>query len=250
MAEVQEELVDLSIVIPDAIEPVVGWKGMNLLQDGRLMSPTYTAAWEAGKPFEAECSGIHGIWEWKPYPSISATGTPEHQVGENWLSLKPQIILPPGMEWRLDFIATDHEVAGAGCTCGVYIAGKGEASAYGNILIEVAGWGTTTSHGRGWRTQFAYPKKIHVRNERQKKLIIDYGVPVEVMPKDEARGSSEAAMYRFFLILAAILLVGGTFETAIWSAFPSSLTLGFSLGMWIVFFSVIILLIILDQVND
>ena len=42
-------------VVPDSIEPVLGWKGWTLTGMCRLRSPSFVTAWIPGSPLKADC---------------------------------------------------------------------------------------------------------------------------------------------------------------------------------------------------
>ena len=243
-------------VIPDSIEAVVGWKGMTLLADGRLMSPSTGDAWEPNEPFKADCRGTHGTWEWaavdRSWDGVFMPDTTQ------WATPMPEIILPRGLSWKLILIPFLHDVAGNGCSCGVYIAdSQREASNYGQIMTEMAGWGTTTVHGAGWRCEFAYPKRIVVETEKQRSKIQDYGVPVVLKSELEENvllpgqaGGSYKKDAKIWLGIAAGLGVASALEAGVAFYFGGLLAQIFAISLFSLFAVCLTLAIVCDQVGD
>lgn len=183
LSESQKE--DKAIVIPDSIEPVVGWKALNLWNN-KLRSPQKGTLWPKHKPLEAKCpdgAAVTGVWKTGHIGSYQ----PEGDLFLSWTKFSwsidipdiPEGPLPREMEWQLYLERIEHDVAGSGCSCGIYITNDLQyAAAYGEILVRVAGWGTTTVHAAGYRVAYAYPQEIYVSSEHQRKLVAGYGVPV------------------------------------------------------------------------
>lgn len=133
-------------VVPDSIEPVVGWKGW-MLKNRRLSSPSFLHYWQPGKTAQARC--VH-------------TGDPDYDI-------------PPHTE------APQEK-----CTCGFYLAqNAANAFRYGYVLGEVCGWGKVIEHEDGWRTEYAYPKMFYTDIEEDVPALRAYGVPIMTLkPRD------------------------------------------------------------------
>lgn len=116
----------MRVTIPDTIEPVIGWKGLAV--DLNTM----------------ELRSIYGFYDY----------------------------LWPHRKEHTAMCKRDHEheggMPGIDCSCGFYIARSWPiAMGYtfaGGALVEVAGWGKVIEHRVGWRTRYAYPKRIILLN--------------------------------------------------------------------------------------
>lgn len=246
-----------SPVVPDSIEPVVGWKGMTLLPDGYLMSPSYNHVWQPMQPFKAVCHNDAGNWAWEACGPHDERAYIVDVESGGWEQTRPKTILPSGMEWRVVHTPWIHDIADEHCSCGVYIAGNTYTPAsYGNgVLMEVAGWGTTTVHSDGWRCAFAYPKRIIVHNAAQKKLLVDYGVPVElrqdvedvdlteVSPHDKAKQDALTILK----VGSTIVVVMASVESAIVVRYGGLFPWIAAVLVWIIFAILLAFMIIIDQ---
>jgi hypothetical protein len=126
---------------PDAIEPLVGWRYWRV-EDGKLGSLTRSLWWPAMRPFEAQCRLIdrHG-----PVPS------------------------------------TD-------CHCGIYAAHdlgtlKGLARPHLRLPLvvgKVSLWGRIIPAAKGYRAQFAYPKRLWLVWESLEPLKAPAALRVEI----------------------------------------------------------------------
>jgi hypothetical protein len=155
-------LVD-AVSVPDAVEPVVGWRawGVDAATLGRWQAPTvslcsiaFECQWPTGRPFTAECR--------KP-------------VGKCLRS------------------------PASNCRCGIYAVHSPtqvfQVVGYRGPLVlgHVALWGCVVVGRRGWRAQYAYPRRLFVVDERGRDLgwviggLEAYGVPVCRMTRGELR---------------------------------------------------------------
>jgi hypothetical protein len=166
------------IRIPDAIEPIVGWRYWRLGHDGRLRSLTGGQhVWVPGQAIEAGCRFA------------------DADSRDRRLQLVPGYGVGP------------HASPGAGCTCGLY-ASRDLHRLRGQILFglrrmvvgEVSLWGTVIPGQHGYRAQYAYPKRLCVFErvaDADPALLLalaDYGVPVEVIPQRRASFRPLAAL--------------------------------------------------------
>lgn len=134
-------------VVPDAIEPVVGWKSWVLSRNGYLISPNFPYWWEPNAAAQAKCD----------HPGDEKYDIPPHTAAPN-----------------------------EKCNCGFYIARDAvTAFAYGYILGEIYGWGKVIQHELGWRVEYAYPKIFYVDIEPYKSFLREFDVPIMVMPPSE-----------------------------------------------------------------
>lgn len=193
------------MIVPDSIEPYIGYKALNIDDNGILHSPSYRVEWPVGKRLEANCPNPFLCWTPVPVP---VTGIAEPLAdGDEFVELldlaacyppppygEPPIDLPHGWAWSsVPFV---HVPADEWCSCGVY-AVKEKEEAFGylgprGIIVQVALWGQVTIGSYGARGQYAYPVKIwaprghfgiaHEVGER-------YGVPVQPQTFETGRGS-------------------------------------------------------------
>lgn len=185
---------DLDVVVPDAIDPVVGWKAvavgppstafaaafasvMGLAQmDQRaltLRSPAYAVTWPPGEPLESVClsadryslAWVKTETEFDADLSHSLYSNLDMQSTKHLNEVGPY----PGYGWKLaqHIPVPDHGSPANECSCGIHIAAtKSMALDYTGsgwvveALVEVYGWGRTIKGTRGWRCQYVYPKKI------------------------------------------------------------------------------------------
>ena len=165
-----------SIVVPDSIEPVIGWKNLFYKEGGLLYSPTYKMLWRPKGRAYATCQRADGRRSatWPP----SGRSLP-HSVG----------------------VPDKH------CTCGIYMVKDmastfgylaGGASGYLNVISKVAGWGNVVPATAGYRVQYAYPQELLVlpggktRAADLKKIVAGlqktYGVPARLFTQDDLDG--------------------------------------------------------------
>lgn len=158
-----------SFAVPDAIEPVVGWRYWRVdKREGLLHSLSGAGGylWRAKSPFEARC------------PVFKRTG----------------------VDGRYRFVSgmrtEKHEAPGEACRCGIYAARDlmhlrrqmltGLAL---NVVGEVSLWGKLIPGSKGYRAEFAYPRNLFVIQrtaEWDQSVLVDalsvYGVPVATIP--------------------------------------------------------------------
>jgi len=155
--------------IPDAIEPVIGWRYWRVDKKERLLHSLSGAKgylWQPHTRFEATC------------PVIKRTGI---DVRYRFIS---------GMRVEM------HDSPGEMCRCGIYAARNlthlrrqiltGLAL---NVVGEVSLWGKLIPGSKGYRAQYAYPRRLFViqrtadwdQSEAAEALSV-YGVPVESIP--------------------------------------------------------------------
>lgn len=194
------------LVIPDSIEPFIGYKALVIRPDMLLSSPSYETIWPVGKRLEAKCAKPVTIrWIKKEgtdpafLPSLRTRGSAHHHgrqargdvvLWTNTTSLisdlhfPPMEELPEGYHWSWEEV--EHTVAEAGCSCGIYVVQdlKNTFSYMQRnaVVCEIALWGQTTVANRGARGQYAYPQKMYVPEhlERMASAVAElYQIPVE-----------------------------------------------------------------------
>jgi hypothetical protein len=154
-----------SVAAPDFIEPIVGWRYWRLDRErARLASLTGRAeVWPVGRAFEAVCRHAKRDARDVRYQFVGGYKRSRHGSPEE------------------------------GCTCGIYAARDlntlRSKMLFGLGLMvvgEVSLWGKIIAGTRGFRAQFAYPRRLYVvqrtvdwdQSNTIRALGI-YGVPVE-----------------------------------------------------------------------
>jgi hypothetical protein len=156
--------------IPDAIEPLVGWRYWRMDGSGRLLASLGGSGrgWKPGVPKRASCASQRDPNDFRF----------EHVSG---------------------ILTAPHDSPTERCRCGIYAArslddlrsqmllGLGIA-----VVGEVLLWGKVIPGSRGYRGQFAYPKHLYImmRGLRKERRMIDalaaYGTPVDTIRYEQA----------------------------------------------------------------
>jgi hypothetical protein len=154
--------------VPDAIEPLVGWRYWRVDKKENLLhslSGSKGFLWWPNQRFEARCPVIKRSGIDRRYRYIS------------------------GMRVEM------HDAPGEGCRCGIYAARdlshlrrqilSGLAI---NVVGEVSLWGKLIPGSKGYRAQYAYPRRLYVIQRTadwDQSAVADalsiYGVPVETI---------------------------------------------------------------------
>lgn len=160
-------------VAPDFAAPIVGWRTWLVVREAdalRLASVVKPTLWEPRRELVGECLRDHrSLWLFRRR-TRSGHGAPHF--------------------W---------------CSCGIYaskdtkLAGRyvftrefERRHVVGRVIGLVSLWGRVLACARGWRAEFAYPRRIYVpmeaeevsASERIEELALslgDYGVPVEIV---------------------------------------------------------------------
>lgn len=203
----------MSMVIPDAIEPVVGWRCFEI-NDGLLISPQQRMPWPPARAARATCGNARWHQEW-------VEATPEElilmeaearvdgfkaETGQYVRYLMPDgaieqrgVYMPWGMrgsapavphypaegkEWVLRMSVRGHPAPDEGCHCGIHLARNlGTALPYApgdrsrGAFGLVKGWGKVIPASGGFRVEFAYPDRLYLYAEPHEDLYA-YGVPL------------------------------------------------------------------------
>jgi hypothetical protein len=159
-----------SFGVPDAVEPVVGWRYWRVGSHGHLTSiGPGKQEWMPGRAFAAHCR--HERLD------------PDD---ERWR-------LVDGSWWR------PHKSPDESCPCGIYAA-RDLRSLRSRVLFgmrfcvvgEVSLWGKVIPGSRGFRAEFAYPKRLFVirgaigNEQRTIGALKAYRVPVETIAYNRA----------------------------------------------------------------
>lgn len=193
------------MILPDSIEPYIGYKALNISKNGILHSPSYQVAWPVGQRLEANCPSPYIHWTPVPAP---VTGIPEPLAdGDEFVELldtaacyppppygEPPIELPWGWAWAT--MPLVHVPADEWCSCGIY-AVKEKQAAFGylgprGLIVQVALWGQVTIGAHGARGQYAYPVKMWAPKEHfgiAHEVAERYGIPVEPQTFETGRGT-------------------------------------------------------------
>lgn len=205
----------MSMVIPDAIEPVVGWRCFDIV-DGLLVSPQQRMPWPPKVAAKASCGNSRWSCEWMQ-------ATPEQRVGfereaseegyEAATGHYVKFLMPggaieevpvympwgmvttrippikhypdPGKEWVLVVVQRGHPSPSEGCSCGIHLATElsnalGYRGQTANAAVGwVKGWGKVIPASRGFRVEFAYPAKLYLFDPPEGRLDLShYEVPL------------------------------------------------------------------------
>jgi len=187
----------MSVVIPDSIEPYIGYKALRIGKDGMLSSPQQSEfRWPVGHRAEAVCKGKGG----KHYDWVQVPGDPDRPiilhgtelstittttlVNPQLNSFPPNLPLKEGHTW--EFRLSDPRAGHQNCSCGIYVVETEEqVSRYLDldcVLCKIAVWGQVTVANRGARGEFAYPQVMYVPAHLADvaPLVADlYGIPAE-----------------------------------------------------------------------
>ena len=177
------------IVIPDSIEPRVGWKALAIDSTGQLCSPQQKTVWPVRKRLEASCSyKPRAEYHWVAVPEDKAEG----QIvlggmlviqGPLTTKLPPKTLPPPGHVWA--WVEKPHQVVSPNCRCGIYVVDDiKQAATYlgmAGVLVKVALWGRVVPGTQGARGQYAYPLEMFAPDTLTDvaQMVADlYGIPV------------------------------------------------------------------------
>lgn len=185
-------------VVPDSIEPYVGFKYLSLI-DGVLVSNCGYDRWPTRSRAVAECKA-QGQYKWQALKQATVS-TPEsvqalfHQMNPVYSYIpypsaiaKPTLELPHGYVWSYEQERFDHEPADESCSCGFYAVDEKKdcapyAAMHNGVLVEVAIWGKVVVGDTGARGQYAYPQRIIASPEMAEAATTAgeaYGIPVEI----------------------------------------------------------------------
>jgi hypothetical protein len=175
------------MTVPDGVEPIVGWRYWKVTAEGLASLNVRGSYWPPRTPYEAECRAA-------PIP----------------------------MPHSSDALPSES------CACGIYAARdletlkrlvypfSGPLFRHRHVAVgEVMLWGRVIEGRRGYRAQRAYPKSLYLvpRKEdepwiRFSEVALEgaYGVPVGVLSKDVAVGTSTdiKALYGLVGVASAI----------------------------------------------
>ena len=181
-------------VVPDAIEPVVGWKALRM-RPPFLLSPSFEQEWPHRAPLVSECRAPgppRTQFSWKAIPSPEGWDEELFWVpscflaeGRSTFFPWPSDPAPPGMTYVP--VELPHDMAG--CKCGIYVVTDAkDCRAYlqglDRVLVQIAVWGSVVPGSQGCRGSLAYPQLI-VAGYQQSEMAIPvaeaYGVPLELI---------------------------------------------------------------------
>lgn len=199
-----------SVLVPDGIVPVVGWRGWRLSiysAHSYLKSPTFPGHWSPNQPHTATCNDPSlratqvGATYVPPTQDILELHSQRHRVHsvakrdydlDQWyveLAGKQRLVVPRPLP-------ETYAVPARECWCGVHLASdRAEADNYAQgspsfpggprsefgVLGRCAGWGIVIQHELGWRVQYAYPQSFYVDDadfDVLSPVLKEWGVPV------------------------------------------------------------------------
>lgn len=185
------------LVVPDAIEPVIGYKALRVDPEGNFFSPRQLTEWPCGQRLEATCTALRFDWKWVATKDTPHPWCNPHQPGtvlaNHWAVVptppdpqpQPQTVLPAGMAWSWE--AVKHEAVQNDCGCGIYALNSPEAcigyATPDSVIVQVALWGRTINASQGARAQYAYPQKIvstMFDHDRVERAAANYGIPLKL----------------------------------------------------------------------
>lgn len=143
----------VSLIAPDRVEAIVGWRSWQLGIDGLLWSPVAPVCWKPGEALEASCA-------------------------------------PPADPTARNYDAV-HKAPCERCHCGIYAVDEERWQeklqyyrSHRHVIGKVALWGLVIETEYGWRGQFAYPLELHL--PAQPYLVDAEGTIWELSGADEA----------------------------------------------------------------
>lgn len=166
------------MTIPDAVEPVVGWRYWRMDRTGRLLASLGGSGrgWTPGRPLRASCASQRDPNDFRF----------EHVSG---------------------IMTAPHDSPAERCRCGIYAARTLEELRSQMLLglgIAIVGkvllWGKVIPGSRGFRAQFAYPKHLYFLahglgwEERMVGALAVYDIPVDTIRYEEATFSPALAL--------------------------------------------------------
>jgi hypothetical protein len=204
----------VSLVIPDAIEPVVGWRCFDIV-DGLLVSPQQRMPWPPGRKAKATCSNERWSCEWnlrtpKERSELEAKAAAEGfeaATGHYVKFLMPDgeveqvsVYMPWGLrggvppvtyypteghEWVLEVAIHGHPAPHDGCSCGIHLAtdishalqyrGQTQSAAIGICK----GWGKVIKGSRAHKVEFSYPERLYLFEQPEGPLDLSpYKIPL------------------------------------------------------------------------
>jgi len=179
------------MIIPDSIEPRLGWKAL-LIREGWLYSPQQNTRWPLRQPLQAQCSHTHKEYEWELHDTVADWEGEEFWIPASFLSEGstttfswPPHPAPPGQTWKPRQLP--HNLSA--CRCGIYVVDTAEQCSWylqgeNRVLCEIALWGQTVLGDKGARGEFAYPQKLFAAKQQQElaqPVADNYGIEIEIV---------------------------------------------------------------------
>jgi len=193
------------MIVPDAIEPIVGWRCWSLNDQWRLESliEGRDVPWRPGVRKEAECRFPAMIRAW---PQETAEGRPQETP------LDPELLEPRVLAEHPEL--SEHEAPLESCLCGIYAAKDLETLRRvlngGLIVGEVYLWGKVIPGELGYRAQYAYPKSLRLVTKGVPDHVLEslraYCDDVGLMTPKEAWGSWGGRALRLGLMVGRMMV--------------------------------------------
>lgn len=147
------------MVIPDEVEPTIGWRAWTYTAQG-LVSPQQGTAWPPREAVTAECQAVC-------------------------------LMIPMPTEPT----AASHPAPDMMCNCGIHASVLAEHAIGYTVGMQIIGtvklWGRVVDCEWGWRGQYAYPAELWLIAPSERadvvrpiadQISVDYGVPCSVSP--------------------------------------------------------------------
>jgi len=152
-------------VVPDYMEPIIAYRVWDRTERGLLGGKGVTHTWIPKQPEVAMCRAQGGGWMFND---------PE----------QAHVVCDRSGVW------SRASAPVAGCTCGIYALKNeadlwqqfhgGEIDVWGSVKL----WGRIIEHDTGYRAEFAYPDRLHVRGREFAARVADlYGCDVIAEPR-------------------------------------------------------------------
>lgn len=189
------------MIVPDAIEPIVGWRYWSL-NGGRLGSLVQgrDTPWRVGVRKEAKCCS--------PFSTLREASETELEASETETTAE----LPPELE-DVEFLR-EHQAPLESCWCGIHAAKDldtlRKVAGPGPIVGEVYLWGKVIPGELGYRAQYAYPKSLRVVSKGAPDDVLEllraYCDDVGLMTPKEAWGPWGKRALRFGQMLGRMMI--------------------------------------------
>lgn len=185
------------LVIPDGIEPMLGYRAWHVAgTDGLLVSVMGNQTlWPAGEPLVAECNqgGIESArWRWVHMDyaqpgdltaedwyegrrefktdDLNSWAVSRFGMKRNLLPLDqlvsvprpPKIILPFGLYVYALVIERHPVIPAPQCSCGIYAVAAWDGVPQGVVYGRIKAWGQIVPGTGGFRAQYAYPEVVAI----------------------------------------------------------------------------------------
>ena len=183
------------MIVPDAIEPIVGWRCWSLNDHWRL---------------ESLFKGRESPW----VPVPKEANCCDEFLARLRASWPPETIAELGLKPKDADLLREHQAPHESCWCGIYAANDLKTlrliSGPGPVVGEVYLWGKVIPGEFGYRAQYAYPKSLRLVTKGVPDDVLEslmaYCDDVGLMTPKEARGSWWMRALRLGLLLGRAMV--------------------------------------------